>query len=78
VIPDLDLAGAYVVSFMVAVVNVVIFEWLYQARWFRALFWIGGTCFAAGAMEAADATVVVGLLVTATLIYGDSDSARIH
>jgi apolipoprotein N-acyltransferase len=36
VIQMADLAGAYAVSFLVAAVNGIIFEWLYACRWFRA------------------------------------------
>jgi apolipoprotein N-acyltransferase len=37
VIQIADLAGAYAVTFLVAAVNALIFEWLYAGHWFRAL-----------------------------------------
>jgi apolipoprotein N-acyltransferase len=65
-----DLAGAYAVSFLVAAVNVVIFEWLYQARWFRALFGLVEPVLAPVRWRLLTQTAVVGLMAAATLIYG--------
>src|SRR5262245_16170292 len=41
-----DLGGAYAVSFLIAAVNALIFEWLHRTRWFRGLFaFPQETCF---------------------------------
>ncbi len=65
-----DFAGAYAVSFLVAAVNVVIFEWLSQARWFRAWFALPEPIFVRARWRLLTQTAGVGLLVAATLVYG--------
>jgi apolipoprotein N-acyltransferase len=65
-----DLAGAYAVSFLVAAVNVLIFEWLYRIHWFRALFGLREPVSASTRLGLITQTAIVGLLVAGALIYG--------
>jgi apolipoprotein N-acyltransferase len=65
-----DLAGAYAVSVLVAAVNGVIFEWLYQWRRFRAWFALPAEVPAAGLWKLTLPATVVVCLFGAYLGYG--------
>jgi apolipoprotein N-acyltransferase len=65
-----DLGGAYGVSFLVAAVNVVIFEWFYTSRWFRAWFSVRECTFVRPRWRLGCETVSVALLIGGALVYG--------
>ena len=65
-----DLGGAYAVSFLVAAVNVVIFEWLCTTRWFRGLFALPEQPPRRSRWGLLAQTGGVVLLLGASLLYG--------
>lgn len=65
-----DLGGAYMVSFLVAAGNVVIFEWFYQSRWFRAMFALPEQIAIRPRWTFLMQTAAVVLLLGASLTYG--------
>jgi apolipoprotein N-acyltransferase len=66
-----DIGGAYGVSFLIAAVNVVIFEWLYSYPWFRAFLALPEQTATGRRWVLPAQTAVVALVLGAVLAYGN-------
>ncbi len=69
VIQIADVAGVFGVSFLVAGVNVIAFEWLARARWFRIVF-AQPEVESGGARRLILSSAVVVAVLAGTLLYG--------
>jgi apolipoprotein N-acyltransferase len=70
VIQIADLGGAYAVTFFVAAVNALLFEYLCATRWFRAFFLLRQPGYLVRKPSLASQSVAVLLLLSAALGYG--------